>query len=206
MKTVLIFDMDGVIADSWEACYPCCKNFMVSLNQPQLCSQEAILRLFEDNFMTSLTRIIDPTDIQSESFLQLARELNEAMTLAPCFSGIKSVLKTLSKDHSLYLVTANFTLAAQTFLNNHQLDCFIEVMGADQSFSKVEKIRSIAKQHTDRSVYYIGDTLGDMIEGRAAGVQTVAAGWGWHDAPTLSKGSPDYFIEQPEELLTFMKY
>nr|MDT0251751.1 HAD hydrolase-like protein [Endozoicomonas sp.] len=205
MNPVLIFDMDGVIADSWEVCYPCCKNFMVALNQPQLCSQEAILRLFEDNFMASLTRIVDPANIQSAHLLQLARGMNEAMNIASCFSGIKPALETLSKDHSLYLVTANFTLAAQTFLNNHQLNYFIEVLGSDQSFNKVEKIRSITKQHPDSPAYYIGDTLGDMIEGKAAGVQTVAAGWGWHDAPTLLKGNPDYFINQPEKLLTFMK-
>lgn len=205
MKAVLIFDMDGVIADSWEACYPCCKNFMTALNQPQLCSQKAILRLFEDNFMTSLTKIIQPANIQSEFFFQLTNELNEAMAIAPCFSGIKPALEALSKNHSLYLVTANFTAAAHTFLNNHQLHYFLEVLGADQSFNKVEKICSIAKQYPDRSVYYIGDTLGDIIEGKAAGAQTVAAGWGWHNAFTLSRGNPDYFLEQPEELATFIK-
>ncbi|WP_419535621.1 HAD family hydrolase [Endozoicomonas sp.] len=204
MKTVLIFDMDGVLADSWENCYPCCRRFMEALNQPELSSKEAILRLFEDNFMTSLTRIVPPSSIQSDLFLQLASEMNKALAKATCFTGIKPAIETLSKSHYLYLVTANFTSAAHTFLNNQQLNCFQGIFGADQSFNKTEKIRNIANSHPDDPVYYIGDTLGDILEGKAAGVKTVAAGWGWHDAATLRRGHPDYFLKHPEDLLSFI--
>ncbi|WP_419835479.1 HAD family hydrolase [Endozoicomonas atrinae] len=204
MKAVLIFDMDGVLADSWEVCYPCFQQFAASLNQPQLCSKEAILSLFEDNFMTSLGRVIPLTSLQSDLFLQLASDMNNALTKATCFAGIKPTLEILCKDHFLFLITANFTSAAHTFLKNQQLNCFQGISGADQSFNKAEKIRFIAKNNPGLPVYYIGDTLGDIIEGKAAGVKTVAAGWGWHDAATLRRGKPDYFLKHPEDLLSLI--
>jgi phosphoglycolate phosphatase len=54
------------------------------------------------------------------------------------------------------------------------------------------------------SAYYIGDTKGDMIEGRKAGAITVAALWGWHAVEKLEEGAPDHFVRSPEALLDLL--
>jgi len=54
------------------------------------------------------------------------------------------------------------------------------------------------------SAYYIGDTRGDMIEGRKAGAITVAALWGWHAVKKLEEGAPDHFVRSPEALLDLL--
>jgi len=59
--------------------------------------------------------------------------------------------------------------------------------------------------------WYVGDTVGDIVEGKAAGVRTIAAGvrtiavgWGWHDAERLLGASPDYLAQTPADLLEFL--
>ena len=59
--------------------------------------------------------------------------------------------------------------------------------------------------------WYVGDTVADIVEGKAAGVRTIAAGvrtiavgWGWHDAERLLGASPDYLAQTPADLLEFL--
>jgi phosphoglycolate phosphatase len=44
--------------------------------------------------------------------------------------------------------------------------------------------------------------VGDIKEGRLAGVTTVAVTWGWHSKEKLQAAGPDLLVEEPEGLLT----
>ena len=49
-------------------------------------------------------------------------------------------------------------------------------------------------RYRDLPAYYVGDTKGDMIEGKKAGAVTVAVTWGWHTADNLAEASPDHTV------------
>lgn len=48
---------------------------------------------------------------------------------------------------------------------------------------------------------YVGDSTHDMVCGRAAGAVTAAALWGPFDRDHLAPTEPDYWLDDPEELL-----
>jgi pyrophosphatase PpaX len=48
---------------------------------------------------------------------------------------------------------------------------------------------------------FVGDSLHDLEAGRAAGVRTAAALWGPFTAQQLASGEPDYWVEDPLDLL-----
>jgi phosphoglycolate phosphatase-like HAD superfamily hydrolase len=52
--------------------------------------------------------------------------------------------------------------------------------------------------------WFVGDTVGDMVEGRAAGVGTIAVAWGWHAAAQLAGAAPDHLVAVPADLLTLL--
>ena len=52
---------------------------------------------------------------------------------------------------------------------------------------------------------YVGDSIHDMISGRAAGVQTAAALWGPFKRPHLESAAPDYWLETPSELIELFR-
>jgi phosphoglycolate phosphatase-like HAD superfamily hydrolase len=52
-------------------------------------------------------------------------------------------------------------------------------------------------------IYFVGDMVSDVMQGRNAGVQTVIIhGYSWNLKENLEENNPDILIEKPEELLT----
>jgi phosphoglycolate phosphatase-like HAD superfamily hydrolase len=48
---------------------------------------------------------------------------------------------------------------------------------------------------------YVGDSVHDMVAGRAAGTRTAAALWGPFSRSHLEGAEPDWWLEQPADLL-----
>ena len=54
-------------------------------------------------------------------------------------------------------------------------------------------------------VFYIGDTVGDIMEAKKAGVKSIAASWGYHKRECLVNCSPDILIDKPGDLIDELK-
>jgi pyrophosphatase PpaX len=52
---------------------------------------------------------------------------------------------------------------------------------------------------------YVGDSIHDMVSGRAAGVRTAAALWGPFGRHHFEGAEPDYWLERPAELLGLVR-
>jgi len=55
----------------------------------------------------------------------------------------------------------------------------------------------------DRAIY-VGDSIHDMVSGRAAGVSTGAVLWGPFDRQHLACTAPDHWLARPEDLLALL--
>jgi len=51
---------------------------------------------------------------------------------------------------------------------------------------------------------FVGDSPHDMVSGRAAGVRTAAACWGPFARAHLEPTEPDYWLQKPADLLSFV--
>jgi pyrophosphatase PpaX len=56
-----------------------------------------------------------------------------------------------------------------------------------------------------RATVYVGDSVHDMLAGRAARVRTAAALWGPFGRSHLEGAQPDYWLERPLELLALVR-
>ena len=117
------------------------------------------------------------------------------------FYGLNKVVKKLSYRNSIAIITSNETVVVEHFLKAKKINCFQIIIGSDKGLSKVEKIRMIQSKYPNSIYYYIGDTKGDIVEGKRAGIKTVAVTWGWHDKEKLVKEKPEYIVHSPKELL-----
>jgi pyrophosphatase PpaX len=52
---------------------------------------------------------------------------------------------------------------------------------------------------------YVGDSIHDMVSGRAAGVKTAAALWGPFGRSHLESAKPDYWLETPADLVDLIR-
>lgn len=197
---LVMFDYDGVIVDSLEVftsrfTQACRENGFKEVNAPK-----DVLSLFDGNvYETMMKRGLDESTI--DKILERYEALQgEQLADLELFNGIGEALRRISEKHQVYVITSNLSSATIRVLNQNGIECFKDVIGAEKEKSKIKKICNTIILHPGVSAYYVGDTKGDMIEGKKAGAQTIGVTWGWHTPQKIKEGSPDYLVTTPEEL------
>lgn len=204
MPCILLFDYDGVLVDSLDIFM----HHFISACQKEGISQindkSSFLHLFDKNLYESMLEI----GMSLETILCVVNQVRDGLIKDQnkliLFPGIYDIVKILALKNELLVVTSNESNVVLSFLKTHGLTEFKAIYGSDKGGSKVNKINTIKKLYPNGEFYYIGDTTGDIDEGRQAGVSTVAVSWGWHDSSKLIVKKPDYLIDHPKKLIEIM--
>ncbi len=114
------------------------------------------------------------------------------------YPGIRAVLEQLRKKYRLFLVSNCQKGYPELCIQKLGLDDFIEahLCHGDTGKAKGETIRILMEKHAISSAVYIGDTQGDCIAARDAGIPFVWASYGF--------GSPESWdakLEKPQDML-----
>ncbi len=197
-RTVL-FDFDGVIADSFAAAHGTAKSYCVHNDE------ERYRKLFEGN--------VYKTDMIAEEPLDHAdckHDLDWWETFSGFFSekdglftGMDTVVKKLAEKNRLVIVSSSVHSVITSFLSAHGLaDCFEAIYDAEVHKSKSEKIGMIFEQFKigPTDCIMITDSKGDILEAREKGVECVGVTWGFNAKEVLVSGEPWRIVELPSEL------
>lgn len=198
---LVMFDYDGVIADSLDFH---CQDFIAAFHDNGFYgvnTTEELLALYDGNVYASLLEMgLDAGKIEKimDSYaIKQAKHLAEVNL----FDGMAQALASIGKKHKLFIITSNFSNAIFEVMQRFGIDCIVDVIGAEKEISKIKKIRNTISIFPHLPAYYIGDTKGDMLEGKRAGAKTIGVAWGWHGVQKLQEGNPDYIVHTPEELV-----
>ncbi|MCX8064372.1 MAG: HAD hydrolase-like protein [Candidatus Hydrogenedentes bacterium] len=202
---VVMFDFDGVIANSFEIFFSEFTNACEELGFHKLNSKETFLSLFDGNLILSLLKLGFPPWKLKDLFYKFQPRIADANKRVKPFHGIREMLEKISKSYPTYVISSNLSEAVRDFLEREKINGIQEILGADIEPSKVKKIKKIAVKHPNCIPYYIGDTCGDIKEGKEAKAITIAVTWGWHSKDRLEKSKPDYIVESPEKLLEVLE-
>jgi phosphoglycolate phosphatase len=199
---LFLFDFDGVLVESLDIYEGAVSLSLTRMNKPLARGREEFLELFEGNFFESLTKKgVDLKEFMEVSSGLLAQvDYNEMQPVEPMIA----VVKEMQKKNILLVISSNNSQTIQTALKKFGFDdYFQEVLGSDFLLSKKEKIFHAVKKYqiAPKDIYYIGDTAGDIVEGKAAGVKTVGVTWGWHSKEKMAQAQPDHLFNKPEDLL-----
>jgi len=201
-RNLFLFDFDGVLADSLDLYSEAVARCLLRIGTPIVKNKEDYLALFEGNFYESMAA----KGVDLVAFAGAAKEILPGIdydAMKP-FDGLIPVLEALQKDHLLAVISSNGSRTISKMLERFGFDRFFqEILGSDFLFSKKDKIaHALSKYGIDRErTFYIGDTTGDILEAREAGVRTVAVTWGWHSREKLVAVHPDFLVDKPEDLL-----
>jgi phosphoglycolate phosphatase len=202
MLTLFLFDFDGVLADSLDIYADVVARCLDRIGMPIVKSKEDYLALFDGNFYESMAaRGVDLAAYSKVAMELIPRIDTDAMKPFP---GLIPVLAALQKDHLLAVISSNGHRTIQTMLVRFGFaPYFRDIFGADFRFSKKEKIAYAMEKYgiPPEMTFYIGDTAGDILEARDAGVKSIAVTWGWHSRERLIAAHPDFLVDAPEELL-----
>jgi phosphoglycolate phosphatase len=201
---VIMFDYDGVIVDSLEGfCRAAAKAFLAA-GLPQYATPEAVLEFHEQNWFAGLAAAgIEDATIQGIED-SIARALDGSNELLP-FPGVAEAIAALAADNTVVIITSSRTRVVESFLAANGIEGVTRVLGSDCETSKVTKIGLVKAEYGPGMEYwYIGDTVGDIVEGKAAHVGTIAAAWGWHESQRLLEAQPDALADSPYDLLELL--
>jgi len=199
---LFLFDFDGVLVDSLDVYEKTVTLCLSKINQPLTRGREEFLELFEGNFYESLVKKgVDLNEFMKASVDILAQvNLKDIKPIA----AVVPVVRKLHKNHTLIVVSSNESSSIKEALELfHYNGYFREILGSDFMLSKKEKILYAIKKYqvAPQDIYYIGDTTGDIKEGKQAGVKTVGVTWGWHSKEKMAAAKPDYLFDTSLELL-----
>jgi phosphoglycolate phosphatase len=203
MKPLLLFDFDGVLADSLDIYAAAVIRCLERIGTPIVRNKEEYVTLFDGNFYATMAaRGVDLT-----AFGAAAKEIMPGIDYGAMrpYPGLIPVLSALHRDRTLAIVSSNGQRTIRAMLLRFGFaPFFTDILGSDFRFSKKEKIDHALQKYgiPPKKTFYIGDTAGDILEAREAGVQAVAVTWGWHSRERLVAAGPDVVVDAPEGLLT----
>lgn len=205
MERILIFDFDGVLADSLAPMLSYAGQVCLELGYPCTPTQKDLEILDRMEFSEYGRQLGIPRE-KIETFVTRNVELFsrrvEPLAIIP---GMKSVIRELSQIAILVVITGNSCKVVGKFLDTYGLNKeFQTVLGAEDDGSRVEKILKVKllKGGSNGEVYMIGDAVSDIRAAREAGINSIAIGWGHQSKEKLLTENPDFLVDQPEYLLT----
>jgi phosphoglycolate phosphatase len=197
MHGLLLFDFDGVIVDSLDDQCHAYAEAVRAHGLPELASRAQFLDFTEDNWFVALATagVPAPTVAAIEDAIA-------ATPSPPLFPSMGRVLEHLTHTNSTVIISSSRTSVIERVLDEHHVRGITAVMGGDDEPSKARKIRRACTRYGgSRPAWYVGDTVGDIVEARSAGAGAIAAAWGWHGRERLQRAFPDRMAEAPSDLL-----
>lgn len=199
---LFLFDFDGVLVESLDIYEKTVSLVLNKINKPLTRGREEFLELFEGNFYECLVKrgvdLKEFVEASTDIFSQINYKEMKAVT------GMLPVIEELQKNNILVVISSNDSATIKEAIERYQFNGnFQEILGSDFMLSKKDKILyAINKYQTaPQDIYYIGDTTGDIKEGKQAGVKTIGVTWGWHSKEKMAAARPDYLFDEPQDLL-----
>ncbi len=204
--TLLLFDFDGTIADT----YPIFLEVLRENYQELGLDRSVIDCNFKELTAFQILNKLGISYRKIPKFIRLARErIHLKMDNAKPIDGICDALIDLRKMN-LYMamITTNSYESVIPFLKRNKIDFFDDVKIENRLFGKHRIIKKYIKNrnvYSPATTFYIGDEARDIIASKKAKVSSIAVTWGFNSKALLLKEKPDFVIDKPSQLLNFPK-
>lgn len=194
----IVFDFDGTIADSFEIFIEAME---IALKKPRDPEVIEMLRK-QPTMQIAKTLGIKPWQLPFVLF-RGRRAINERMERVRVFASIPEVLAKLAPDFRMYILSTNSTANIAAFLKKYHLSRYItKIYGGIGFAGKARGIKKLlaSEQLRAEKCLYVGDETRDIEAAKKAGVQSVAAAWGYAHPDTLTGFNPDGLAKTPADL------
>jgi len=136
---------------------------------------------------------------------------NNGLEHEPLYDGIAGVLSKLDEDGwMLGVATGKSDRGLERCLDHHAIrGLFVTLQTADRHPSKPNPsmvYQAMADAGTDaKSTVMIGDTVYDILMGKAAGCRTIGVSWGYHPVIEMRESGADLIAENMVELADMLR-
>lgn len=199
-KPVIVFDFDGTLVDTFALAL----NIFCELTRRQPMPDEDISRL----------RGMSPRELMAELKIHLwqlpllgrrtRRMLAQRLDSIELVPEIEAVIRTLSRDYHLFILTTNSASNVREVLRRLKIvDQFVGIYGNAGVLHKERGLRQLLRQNQlrARDVWYVGDEVRDIEAAHRVGMPVMAVSWGFNNIAALERHHPDILVFSPDELI-----
>ncbi len=200
--SLIIFDYDGVLIDSLDDAISAGAEFCRSLSHDRVPTKETIEALDIVTY-DEMARAVGLSPEQAERFSAHVFERFQAISpTMSFFPEIESLLHRIAlKNTAIVSGNAKNVISAKLAVHDlaEKITC---IFGALEPGDKAEKILNVCSHFgvDAGSSCMIGDSVSDIRYAKRAGVQSIAATWGWQSWKKLVKADPDFTVNSVQEL------
>jgi pyrophosphatase PpaX len=208
----ILFDLDGTLIDSVRLILDSYHHALASHGLPPRSDEDWLRGVGTPLSVQFADWRDDPTML--EALIATYREYNlkHHDRMVTAYPGVLETLEALkAAGFATGLVTSKNRQGALRGLTLARLEQLMDVLVCADEVSNpkphpepVEKAVALLGADPATTVY-VGDSIHDMVSGRAAGVRTAAALWGPFGRDHLAGAEPDFWLEQPGELLALVR-
>jgi phosphoglycolate phosphatase len=205
---LILFDFDGVLANTLDDMIRFAQETCDELGVHHIVTQEDLNSLEVMSFAEYGRNCEVPENLVDEFVRLCLRRFAEKQSPPEIFYGLDAVIKELSRQNIIAIVSGNTAQNIQAFLLEHRLEKYIgAIYGVDAPGSKAEKISTARNQFSaeKEATFMVGDSLSDIRAAKEASVKSIAVSWGHQKLERLAAATPDYLIHSPSELLDVVK-
>lgn len=206
---ILMFDFDGVLADSLEPC-------MTEINRlvrsdfpalPVVSTQHDMANIYSTQLRHSLQRFGLSDQESADFFDQHTHAMLKHVTKIEPFYDVINALQKCPVP--VVIITSSHTDAVTTILDktdSRSRQKFDHILGFEHPGGKIEKIQQILKEYKLEASegLYIGDMASDILYCREVPVDVAAVGYGYHPAEYLQQFNPEHLLKSPDDLIIFL--
>ncbi|MEW6356559.1 MAG: HAD hydrolase-like protein [Planctomycetota bacterium] len=203
-KTVLVFDFDGTLADTFEH-FVSIGNRMAEEHGFRRAGAEEIEMLRDMSAWEAIRYFGVPLLKVPFLLAQAERELQRRIGDVQAAEGVRDVILRLrSCGQTMGILTSNSQRNVMAFLRRHDMEVFDFVKTLSRLWGKVRQLRHVMRHYrlASERLLYVCDEVRDIRAARKAGVRAAAVSWGFNSASALRQEQPDYLLSRPEELLS----
>jgi phosphoglycolate phosphatase len=205
MIKLIIFDFDGVVADSFGVGLKIWKE-IASKKQIELKLSTEDIKILG---FKGLMKKVGVSKYKIPLFIHRVRKLmNAHMGEVKSFPEMKTMLMELKKGRKLVLVTSNSRENVRIFLKNNKMEevfdfiiAGVGIFGKSKHMKKAVKIAKVEKMQT----LCVGDEVRDIEAANKAGLKIVAVSWGFNSRKLLQKHKQGHIVNTPKSLLKLVK-
>jgi len=201
---LIIFDFDGVLADTFDTFYPLIQDGMKEIGMG--ISPQQYRDLFKDNVHKGFENLIGDEKKLSR-FLEFRsvhydRYYYANENGAKLFPDAKKFIREINKKFTLAIASSGKQDNIKSLLADNGIENAFRLICADSSHSKVGMLQHILNKVDTEPVctFLITDTTGDVLAGKSVGLKTIGVTWGFQDRQTLAKANADFLVSNFDEL------
>ncbi len=202
--TVIVFDFDGTIADTYDAILAIANRLSGEFGYKPV-NKAKLVQLKQ----LSSREIIKQSEISIFKLPFLLRRLKEELTqeivqLNPILGIDEALYQLKNQGYQLGIITSNIEANVVAFLKaNNLLSSFDFIFSGTTIFGKHKVINQLLKQNhlTTEQVIYVGDETRDIKAAKKSKVKVIAVSWGFNSPSVLAQHQPDFLIHKPQELI-----